>query len=114
MSTQFEHSSFFPDEALDPESLSDDDTAPANGYGRFVKRLQEEAVAITGREKIGLTKQEESRLACLIQQGIAASDTRDKIGDKYDGSLDNYISSGEQARHELVTANLPFAVFLCS
>ena len=119
----YEHNTYFPDEALDPdvydvepdEFNALDGESSVSGHGRFVAALRNEAKLVVDElespEAKHLSVERESQLADMIQAGIAARRTRDTEGERYDGRFDDEIAIGDKAKHMLVTANLPFAAY---
>ncbi len=118
----YEHDTYFPGEALDPEQYEiesdefnslDGETSPS-GYNRFVRQLRREARevidALDGSDSKYLSLETELLLATQIQAGIFAQQMRDK-GSTDNTRQDEEIAAGERAKHLLVTANLPFAAY---
>lgn len=111
----YEHSDYFPDEAFDPEAVEVfDGVELANSHGHFVNRLRHDASEVVGDGREHFSVEEELQLAELIQAGLRAAEQRQKQGDNYDGSLDDSIACGVVAKRTLVTANLPYAAYFAS
>ncbi len=106
----FSHEDYFPDEAFDPEIVEPDEPTHGLKYYKFVDALRQASREAIGHEGF-LTKEEESDLAAIIQDGLKAKELADKmIADgNYDGRYDVDISKGREAKTRLVSANLPFA-----
>lgn len=108
----YEHTDYFPDEAFDPDVTEEPDGAElANSHALFVDRLRRDAREVVGDDREHFTKEEELLLARRIQAGLKADGVRGKQGATYDGSLDGVIADGLEAKRRLVIANLPYTAY---
>lgn len=115
ITSSYEHTDYFPDEAFDPGVVeAPDGVELANSYGHFVNRLRDDARKVVGEDKEHLSLDDEQLLAQHIQAGLQAATRRQELGEDYDGSLDDIIREGEAAKRVLVTANLPYAAYFAS
>ncbi|HEX8390328.1 MAG TPA: sigma-70 family RNA polymerase sigma factor [Candidatus Saccharimonadales bacterium] len=112
-----EHDVYFPDESFDrdPEEQNDlltDFPRVTKADSRFTSQLYEASREITG--DTWLDKEQEAELADTIQNGAEARLLAEAMGDAYDGRYDVLIENGQEAKRQLVTANLPFAVYFAN
>lgn len=109
----YEHSDYFPDEAFDEEAAE-----PGDGEKHVTPSIEGElrvaAQEVRSRHDGEWSITHERKLADIIQQGLAAKEKLEGASEDEKQDLQRIVKQGEQARYDLVVANLPFAAYFAA